>query len=94
MWWASSAKHPTHAISGSVKTINGFQSEFNDLLHNITGNETPPINYADARVGDQCYYVSDIRKIKKDLNWEPKVNVQDGMGNLWEWALSNMDNNL
>ena len=35
--------------------------------------------------------MSDIRKIKKDLNWEPEVNVQHGMENLWDWALSNMD---
>ena len=84
-------KGKIYNVGGGPENTISIWSEFNDLLYNITGNETPQINYADARVGDQCYYVSDIRKIKKDLNWEPKVNVQDGMEKLWEWALSNMD---
>jgi CDP-paratose 2-epimerase len=37
------------------------------------------ITYHDWRPADQKYYVSDITKVKKALNWSPKVNPKTGI---------------
>lgn len=37
------------------------------------------ISFSDWRPADQRYYVSDITKVKKAFNWEPKINVDEGI---------------
>jgi len=43
------------------------------------------ISYDDWRPADQKYYVSDISKLKKDLNWEPAIDAKPGILSLKEW---------
>jgi len=49
------------------------------------------LNYehGDWRPGDQKIYVSDISKLKNTLNWQPMINVEDGLAKLSEWVLQN-----
>ena len=41
------------------------------------------------RPGDQRVYVSDIRKAKRELGWEPKIGVAEGLDKLWAWLREN-----
>ena len=45
--------------------------------------------FNDWRQSDQRVYVSDISKVKKQLGWQPKINLKDGLNKLIEWVLKN-----
>jgi len=55
-----------------------------ELLQEMTGKKSP-ISYADWRPSDQKVFVSDIRKAKRVLGWEPKVSVEQGLEKMVEW---------
>ena len=45
--------------------------------------------YENWRKGDQKIFISDNSKIKKDLNWSPKIKKLDGIKKLIKWVESN-----
>jgi CDP-paratose 2-epimerase len=47
---------------------------------------TIPLRWDDWRPGDQQVYVSDIRKLRKTLNWTPEIPVADGIAQLIDWV--------
>jgi CDP-paratose 2-epimerase len=49
--------------------------------------ETP--RYDEWRPGDQKVYISDIKKIKKMVGWEPKVKPLEGIKKLIQWSIEN-----
>jgi len=72
---------------GPDKTISIWK-EFAPILEKLAGH---PIQtgQGDWRPGDQRIYVSDIRKAKQELGWEPAVNPQEGITRLFEWVKNN-----
>jgi CDP-paratose 2-epimerase len=46
---------------------------------------------SDWRPGDQKVYVSDISKVKADLDWEPTTDLNAGINAMAEWIESNRD---
>jgi CDP-paratose 2-epimerase len=58
-----------------------------DRIGELTGKK-PQYSFADWREGDQKYYVSDISKAKKVLDWEPRVAFDQGLRDLIAWAES------
>lgn len=42
------------------------------------------IKYEDWRLADHRCYISDTSKIKKELGWEPKVNIKEGIKRMVE----------
>ena len=38
-----------------------------------------------TRIGDQNYFVNDLSKIKRQLNWAPKVSINKGLINFSNW---------
>ena len=54
-------------------------------------------NYADEilkeRIGDQKFFVNNLSKIKKAVNWQPKVNVNKGINLFYTWIVNNFKNN-
>ena len=63
--------------------------ELMDLLQELTDKKSP-ILFDKWRPSDQKVYISDIRKAKKELNWEPKISPKTGIGNIVEWIEDNM----
>jgi CDP-paratose 2-epimerase len=47
------------------------------------------VTFHDWRPGDQKVYVSDIRKASRHFDWEPKVDVGEGVWRLHEWVRAN-----
>lgn len=64
--------------------------EFLDLLETETGKRSKT-TFSDWRPSDQKVYISDISKVKKVLNWEPKINPEEGMKRLISWVKENKD---
>jgi CDP-paratose 2-epimerase len=56
--------------------------ELLDVLESL-GIPRPQIHFADARPGDQRYYVTDLRKVERALDWSPGVSVQEGLRRLF-----------
>jgi CDP-paratose 2-epimerase len=59
-----------------------------ELLSKKLGKVIPAANSA-ARPSDQKIYVSDIRKAKRDLGWEPTVAPDVGVDRLVRWVQGN-----
>lgn len=45
--------------------------------------------FADFRQGDQFVYISDIRRAKREFEWEPQVSVDEGVTRLIDWLVHN-----
>jgi CDP-paratose 2-epimerase len=64
--------------------------ELLDLNENITGKRSK-MSFGDWRMGDQKVYISDTRKIKKELGWKPKVNVREGVKKIANWTMEHRE---
>lgn len=64
--------------------------EFMDLLQEVSGK---PASYTfdDWRPGDQHVYISDIRAAEKQLGWNPRIGVADGVSRLHRWVKENLE---
>ena len=74
---------------GPEKTLSVWK-EFCPLLEKLLGRSLE-VKWGDWRPGDQKVYVSDIRKVKRELDWEPKVGVEVGLRKLYDWVTANKD---
>jgi CDP-paratose 2-epimerase len=72
-------------VGGGPQNTISVWREFAPLLEEKIGKQIPT-EKADWRPGDQKIYVSDIRKAHKFLDWQPKVNVREGISNLVDWV--------
>ena len=75
-------------VGGGPENTISIWREFGPALEKMLGKEIS-VAWHDWRPGDQRVYISDIRKAKRELDWEPKVNLQDGMQRLFEWISAN-----
>jgi CDP-paratose 2-epimerase len=69
---------------GSSNTVSVWR-EFGEMLADMHGDWLA-VEYDDWRPGDQLCYVSDIRKIRRHLCWEPRVDPVTGAERLWKWV--------
>ncbi len=83
------------SVAGKVYNVGGGPSrtmsvwaEFGPLLERLLGRSIP-VAYGDWRPGDQPVYVSDIDKARHELDWEPRVGVEEGVRLLVDWVKSN-----
>ncbi len=77
-------------IGGGPEHTISVWAEFGPMLEKLLGRRVQ-VSYGDWRPGDQKVYVSDIRKAQRDLDWSPKVGVEEGVRRLVEWVLENRD---
>src|SRR5262249_59243245 len=69
---------------GPANTISVW-CEFRELLADLLG-EKVPARMDTWRPGDQPCYVSDTRKAKRLLGWEPRITKEEGIRRLWAWV--------
>lgn len=74
---------------GPEKTLSVWQ-EFAPLLERLVGKPIP-VSQGEWRPGDQRVYISDIRKARQELGWQPKVGVEEGVRRLYEWVQANRE---
>ncbi len=85
-----SAVERIETVGGSIYNIGGGKGNTLSLLELIKlmnqkyGYRVSPL-FTDWRPGDQPIYVSDIRKAKKELGWEPEVGSGEGIEMLHSW---------
>jgi CDP-paratose 2-epimerase len=72
---------------GPVNTLS-IWTEFGPMLEKLLGKSIP-VARSDWRPGDQKVFVADIRKAEKELGWKPKINVESGVKQLFDWVSAN-----
>jgi CDP-paratose 2-epimerase len=78
---------------GEIYNVGGGPPNQRNLLEVIDQigeltHKKPQLSFADWREGDQTYYVSDISKVKAQLDWEPQIQFDQGLKDLIGWARS------
>lgn len=84
----SLTKGQIYNIGGGKDNTISIWAEFGPMIEKLLGQKIP-IAYAPWRPGDQKIYVSDVSKAKKDFDWEPKINVNRGLSQVFEWVQAN-----
>ena len=73
-------------IGGGPENTLSVWHEFAPLLSELLGRSLEPPTFGPWRPGDQRVYISDIRKAMRDLDWQPRVGVREGLARLVEWV--------
>lgn len=84
----SRVRGEVYNIGGGPQRTMSVWAEFQPLLEELMGRSIP-VSYGDWRPGDQHVYVSDIRKAQQDLEWRPRVGVEEGVERLVDWVTAN-----
>jgi CDP-paratose 2-epimerase len=77
-------------IGGGPRNMISVWTEFAPMLEKLLGRKIP-IQRGDWRPGDQRVCVYDTSKAKRELDWEPRVNVSDGVEKLYRWVNENQN---
>lgn len=77
-------------VGGGNKNVLSVWETFGPILEKLFGRKIP-VMFADWRPGDQKVYVSDITKVKRDLDWAPKIGVEKGISRLYNWVHDNKE---
>jgi CDP-paratose 2-epimerase len=81
-------------VAGMIFNVGGGEKNAVNLLeviHKIENILKQKVKYkfVDPRPGDQKFYVSDIKKVSRILNWRPKISVDNGLIKLVSWLVEN-----
>lgn len=82
------ARGKIYNVGGGTNNILSVWSDFGRILEKLFDRKITP-KFEDWRPGDQKVYVSDIRYVKKELGWNPKVKVEEGIYKLFVWVQEN-----
>jgi CDP-paratose 2-epimerase len=61
--------------------------ELLELIEELQGLR-PPVSFAEERVGDQRWYVSDTSRLREATGWRPRVQVEEGIETLYRLLAS------
>ena len=86
----SIAKGQVYNVGGGADNTLSIWREFGPLLEELVGHEIP-VTWDDWRPGDQRVFIADTRKAKRELGWEPKINVKTGVSRLFAWVNENRE---
>ncbi len=86
------AYHHKNKVQGDVYNIGGghqFTLSLLEFLKILEDKMSIKIRHkwGPWRPGDQKVYISDIRKIKKHIGWQPKVSPEAGIEKLIDWVV-------
>jgi CDP-paratose 2-epimerase len=74
-------------IGGGTKTAISLLDCI-DIIEKINGKK-PEVQKASDRYADLRYFICDISKAKKELNWEPQILPEQGIKMLIDWISQN-----
>ncbi len=82
------ARGQVYNMGGGTRNVLAVWAEFGPLLEKLLGKKIP-VSHADWRPGDQRVFYADFSKAKKELDWEPKIGLEEGIERLFKWVKEN-----
>jgi CDP-paratose 2-epimerase len=82
------AKGQIYNTGGGVRNVISVWAEFGPILEKLLGKKIE-VARGDWRPGDQKVFYADFRKAKRELGWEPKIDLEEGIETLFEWVKAN-----
>jgi nucleoside-diphosphate-sugar epimerase len=84
------AKGEVYNLGGGPRNVLAVWAEFGPILEKLLGKKIE-VAHADWRPGDQRVFYADYRKAKRELDWEPKIDLEQGIEMLFAWVKANQD---
>lgn len=84
------AKGQIYNMGGGARNVMSIWAEFGPMLERLLGKKIE-VARADWRPGDQKVFYADTRKAKRELGWEPKIGLEQGIEMLFNWVKENRD---
>jgi CDP-paratose 2-epimerase len=83
-------------VRGRVYNLGGgpgFTLSLQELLELLKTCSGQPVehSHADWRPGDQRVFISDVRRAREELGWQPRVAPAVGVQRLHDWVVANRD---
>ena len=75
-------------LGGGSANVMSVWAEFGPKLEGLIG-ETIEVARGDWRPGDQRVFYADVTKAAEELGWRPKIDVETGVGKLFQWVTEN-----
>ncbi|MGC1374780.1 MAG: GDP-mannose 4,6-dehydratase [Anaerolineales bacterium] len=82
------ARGQVYNLGGGTRNVLAVWSEFGPLLEKLLGRKIP-VARADWRPGDQRVFYADFSNAKRELGWEPKIGLEEGIEKLFNWVQDN-----
>lgn len=76
-------------VGGGPENTLSIWSELGPILEDLISARIP-VKHEAWRPGDQPVYVSDIRKAKRELEWQPAVTTSEAVERLYRWVTDNL----
>ena len=64
--------------------------EVAEMVKKLVGNDLTRIEYKEGRAGDYEGKIASAEKARKELGWEPKVDLEDGIAGYIQWYKENV----
>jgi CDP-paratose 2-epimerase len=77
-------------MGGGPRNILAVWAEFGPILERLLERKIE-VARADWRPGDQRVFYADFSKAKRELGWEPKIDLEEGIEMLYSWVLANKE---
>ena len=79
--------HSYHISTNETITIKALVKK---LCHLTKKDFSEIVNISNERLGKDQAYLLDNTKIKKELSWNYKISLEDGLKNTYEWVEKNL----
>jgi CDP-paratose 2-epimerase len=84
------ARGQVYNMGGGRRNVMSIWTEFGPILERLLGKKIE-VARGDWRPGDQRVFYADYRKAKRELGWEPKIDLEEGIETLFEWVKANKE---
>jgi CDP-paratose 2-epimerase len=84
------AKGEVYNMGGGARNVLAVWAEFGPILERLLGTKIE-VAHADWRPGDQRVFYADYRKARRELDWEPRIDLEQGIEMLFDWVKANKD---
>ena len=82
------AKGQVYNVGGGPRNVLAVWAEFGPILERLLGRKVE-VARADWRPGDQRVFYADFNKARRELGWEPKIDLEQGLEMLFDWVEKN-----
>lgn len=77
-------------LGGGAANMLSIWVEFQPLISRFAGRTIEPAFFGDWRPGDQPVCILDTSKAARELGWQPRIGVEEGLERLWNWVHDNI----